>query len=111
MCASWYWQMTVGEPLKRELGFRYGTPYIQEAGSSWPREVLTVESVAPGGAFERAGFKSGDIISELSINELFQTLHRSRGQPVTIRVVDGGDGPPLDQRLGRSITLVVPTAR
>ena len=108
ICAAWYWQMSVGLPLERELGFQHGTPYIQEAGSSWDEEVLTVESVVPGGVFDRAGFKSDDVIRGLSINGLFQVLHRGRGQEVTIRVVVGGDGPPLDQRPERAITFVVP---
>jgi S1-C subfamily serine protease len=108
ICAACYWQMSVGVPLEREMGFRHGTPYVQEAGSSWPQEVLTVESVIPGGAFDRAGFKSGDVVRGLSINGLFQALHRGRGQQITIRVVDGGDGPPLDQRLERAIMFVVP---
>jgi hypothetical protein len=108
--AAWYWQVTVGKPLERELGFQHGTPYVQEAGSSWPREVLTVESIENGGVFDRAGFRVGDVVRELSSTDLFRLLHRSRGQQVTIRVVDGGDGPPLEQRPERVITFVVPPA-
>src|SRR5688572_2632459 len=106
--AAFYWQMLIGTPLERELGFQHGSPYVQEDGSSWDTEVLTIGSVVPGGVFDRAGFRSGDVVRELSINELFQVLHRGRGQQVTIRVVDGGDGPPLDQRPERVITFEVP---
>ena len=107
---AWYWQLIVGASLERELGFQHGTPYIQESGSSWLQEVLTVQVVVPGGAFDRAGFKSGDVVRGLTTNELFQVLHRGRGQRVTIRVVDGGNGLPLDQRSERAITFVVPAA-
>jgi hypothetical protein len=107
---AWYWQKTVGEPLERELGFQHGTPYVQEDGSQWPQEVLTVESVVPGGVFDQAGFRQGDVVRGLSINGLFQVLHRARGQQVTIRVVDGGNGRPLEQRPERTITFFVPAA-
>jgi hypothetical protein len=108
VCAAWYWQITVGKRLERELGFQHGTPYVREEGSSWLREVLIVESVVPGGVFDRAGFRRGDVIRGLSINGLFQLLQRGRGHQVTIRVVDGGDRPPLEQRPERAITFDVP---
>jgi hypothetical protein len=110
MCAAWYWQTAVGAPLERDLGFWHGTPYIRETGASEARVVLTVESIVPGSVFDQAGFKSGDIVRGLSINGLFQELHRGRGRQVTIRVVDGGDGPPLEQRSERAITFLVPPA-
>ena len=105
-----YWQLTIGGQLQQELGFHHGTPYVTEDGSSWPREVLTVEGIVPGGAFDRAGFRRGDIIRGHSLNGLYQHLHSHRGQQVTIRAVDGGDGPPLGQRPERAITFFVPAA-
>lgn len=105
---AWYWQVSIGEPLERVLGFQCGSPYIRDSASSGLQEVLTVESVVPGGVFDRAGFKSGDVVRGLSTNELFQVLHRGRGREVTVRVVQGGDGPALDQRPQRSITFEVP---
>jgi hypothetical protein len=104
----WYWQIRIGQPLEKELGFRIGTPVIQEDGSSWPTEVLSIESLEWDGAFTKAGFQRGDVIRGVSLNELFKALHRGRGKSVTIRVVDGGDGPPLDQRAERTITITVP---
>lgn len=73
--------------------------------------LLTIEEVAPGGVFDRAGFRQGDVVLDLSINGLFKLLHRGRGEQVTIRVVDGGDGPPLNERPERTLTSVVPAAR
>lgn len=104
--AAFYWQSYIGDPLERDLGFGHGTPYVTCNG--WLQEVLVVESLTPGGVFEQAGFRQGDIIRGLSINDLFRLLHRGRGQQVMIRVVDGGDGPPLAERPERTITFVVP---
>jgi hypothetical protein len=109
--AAFYWQMMVGAILERDLGFQHGTPYVLYTGSDWLHEVLTVESVTPGGVFEQAGFQRGDIILDLSITELFQLLQQGRGQSVTIRVADGGDGPPIAERRVRVITIMVPPSR
>lgn len=106
-----YWQVLVGGPLERELGFELGTPYIVEDGSSSLVEVMAFESVAPGGFFGEVGFKAGDIVRHLKLNDFFRTLHRGRGESVTIRIVDGGNGPPLDRRPERTLTFVVPNAR
>jgi hypothetical protein len=106
--AAFYWQMFIGMPLEQDLGFQHGSPYVQEGGSSGYTEVLAIEAVVPGGVFDRAGFRNGDVVRGMSSNELFQSLHRGRGQQVTIRVVDGGDGPPLDQRPERVIAFEVP---
>lgn len=108
--AALYWQVWIGGPLEQELGFEYGTPYIVVNGSSMI-EVLTIESVVPGGVFEKAGFKNGDVVRGLSLDELFKTLHRCRGQTATLHVVNGGNGPPLDQRSDRTMTFAVPKAR
>jgi hypothetical protein len=53
LCASWYWQITVGKPLERELGCRIGTPIIHEEGKSWPSEVVSVESLRWDGVLGR----------------------------------------------------------
>lgn len=105
---AWYWQIIIGRPLEQALGFRHGTPYIYETGSSRPREVLAIETIVPRGVFDQAGLRSGDIVRDLSINGLFQALDRGRRQQVAIRVVDGGDGRPLEQRPVRTFEFRVP---
>ena len=108
--SSLYWQVAVGKTIERELGFQHGTPYIQEAGASYPREVLTIESVTSGGTLDQAGFKNGDVVRGLSINGLLQLLHHNRGKSVIIQVVDGGDGLPLNHRPEREVKLTVPAS-
>jgi S1-C subfamily serine protease len=74
---------------------------------------MDVSTVKPGGAFAKAGFKIGDIFLDLherhSISELYELLENSRGKTITLRVVPGGNGPPLEQRPVRSIRLKVPS--
>ena len=101
-----YYQAAVGASLNRGLGFTHGSPYVRCGGEV--TEVFTIESVTAGGVFDRAGFRQGDIVRGRSITEFYKLLHRSRGREVTIEVVDGGDGPPLDQRPPRRITFTVP---
>jgi hypothetical protein len=109
LCASWYWQITVGKPIEREFGFRIGTPIIQEEGKSWPSEVVSIESVRWDGVLGQAGFRDGDIVRGLSVSKVFKVLHRGRGKQVTLEVVDGGYGPPINQRNVRAITFKVPS--
>jgi S1-C subfamily serine protease len=99
------------QELQRDLGFRHGTPLYTVNGAH--TEVMDVSTVKPGGAFAKAGFKTGDIFLDLrerhSISELYQLLENSRGKTITLRVVPGGNGPPLEQRPVRSIRLKVPS--
>jgi hypothetical protein len=111
LCASWYWQITVGRPIEREFGFRIGTPIIQEEGKSWPSEVVSVDSLRWDGILVRAGFREGDIIRGLSVSEVYKVLHRGRGKQVTLEAVDGGDGLPINQRKVRAIAINIPRGR
>lgn len=108
MLEVFYYQGVVGFALNRELGFAHGSPYVQCGGET--TEVFTIESVTPGGVFDRAGFREGDIVRGLSFTEFYKLLHRSRGREVTIEVVDGGDGPSLDRRPSWHISFTVPAA-
>ncbi len=109
LCSLWYWQTTIGKPIEREFGFRIGTPVIQEEGRYWPREVVSIESLRWNGVFGQAGFRKGDIICGLSAKDLFKVLHRGRGEEVTLQVVNGGHGPPLNHaRCGRSLSKSQP---
>jgi hypothetical protein len=108
ICASWYWQIRIGERMERELEFRIGTPVIQEDGTTWPREVVSIESLRRDGVLGQAGLREGDIICGLSVGDVFKMLHRGRGGQVTLQVVNGGDGPPISLRQVRPITFKVP---
>lgn len=108
--SAFYWQVHIGGPLERDLGFRYGRARILENGSLSHR-MLTIEEAYANGVMHKAGFRRGDIVLNLSGNARYQLLHRNRGGEVTMQVVDGGDGSPVEERPIRTITFHVPVAK
>src|SRR6266404_3824286 len=101
------YQERLGQPLERELGFRHGSPYIHFGSTS--REVFTLHPT-PDGVLARAGVRDGDIPIDFGITGFYKHLHRSRGSQVTVRLMDGGDGPPKSKRAIRTTTFYVPPA-
>lgn len=109
---AFYWGVYRGLPLEKDLGFSHGSPYVKIGDSRWGTEVMTLEDIKPGGVFDQAGVKEGDILlDDLSITEFFRMLERSRGKTVTIKVVPSGNGPPLKQRPIREVIFEVPSAK
>lgn len=109
MARGLYYQDRIGRELSRNLGFTHGSPYVRCGDRD--REVFAIESVEPGGAFDRAGFRDGDIVVGTDITGLYRELHRNRGREVTVSVVEGGDGPPLAERPVRKLCLAVPEGK
>jgi hypothetical protein len=101
-----YYQGRLAQELRRDLGFEHGTAYRRDGRRT--ADVLIIASLVPGGIFDRAGFRVGDIIRGPSIGGLYKMLHRGRGRRVQITVIDGGEGPRLEQRPKRVITVQVP---
>lgn len=94
------------DALCRELGFVHGSPYVRIDGK--PKEVFTIASVQVGGPFHEAGVTSGDIVVGYQILMFYIGLENARGRNFTFEVVDGGDGPSIDSRTKRSITVDIP---
>lgn len=103
---AWYYQLRLGEGLRRDLGFEHASPHIR-CGRRWV-EVVTIASLVPDGVFAQAGFRAGDIIKGPSISGLYKLLHRSRGGEARLTIIEGGNGLPLDQRPERELTVWVP---
>lgn len=100
-------QITLGPVIKKEFGFDTDSPYIRINGSRG--EVGTIVNIKPGGVFDKAGFLENDILREPYLfGDLYLLLDSSRGKTVTIKVVPGGDGPPLKKRKVRAIKFLVP---
>ena len=93
--------------LERDLGFSEGTAILPGIGLLGYISAVEVSTVS-GGAFARAGFRAGDVLPEESHTSLFKKLHRHRGKTVVLTVVDGGAGPPFDERPKRMIQIDVP---
>ena len=106
---AYYYQGHRAKRLERDLGFEHGSAYPRCNGRIH-LGVLTIRRLEPGGIFERAGFREGDILPWLTITELFKLLHRNRGREVEVHVIDGGNGPRLAARPERLIRISLPGA-
>ncbi len=104
-----FWiQATIGPKIEQELGFKLGTPYIED-GSWLGAEVIELESFEAGSVFDEAGFIRGEIVVEpRTLGKVYRLLNGSRGKPVTITTVAGGDGEPIGDRQKRRVTFAVP---
>ena len=107
-----YWQVIIGSPMEKELGFTHGSPYVRAGDHNI--EVLTFEHVTPSGIVGRAGIQNGYIPislageTHLSISKFYRLLEAARGQTVEIKVVSGGDGDILASRPAQTVTLEIP---
>ncbi len=101
-----YYQAILGPFLERELGFVEGAAYIQVGQRL--HSAVALCSIVPGGVFDRAGFRAGDVLPGLSHTDLFRLLNRNRGRIAQLTVVDGGQGLPFGNRPIRLIRFEVP---
>ena len=103
---AYYYQAFLGPGLERDLGFRDGAAYLRVGRRL--HSAVALGSVTEGGVLARAGFRTGDVLPDLSLNDLFKLLHRHRGREVELAVVDGGEGPAFSQRPKRVLRFAVP---
>lgn len=94
-----------GPELRSEFGFVSGSPYVR-AGEK-EVEVFTIHPVK-GGYLDKVGFRDGDIVTSDSITGFYKLLYNSRGETVSVQVVKGGDGAPIDQREIKTLTFTIP---
>ena len=98
---------THGTLLRKDIGFKHGSPYIKLGDSN--KEVFTLHPIGKDSAMLKSDVKSGDIVYNYSsIIEFYKALEAHRGKTIKFPVVDGGDGPPLKDRQQRIIELNVP---
>jgi len=96
------YQTDLGPQIRSAYGFSHGSPYIKTG--DYRVEVFTVYPDA-GGILERAGFRNGDIVVSENITGFYKLLYQSKAKEVTVTVVDGGDGPPVEQRKTRVVSF------
>lgn len=104
---SYRYQNHYGPALETELGFHLEAPLVQ-AGDKNARVNVIVP--IPGGYMEKIGFLPGDIITSHSATEFYKMLHQERGRVMTVNVVDGGDGAPIETREVRTRKFAIPVA-
>ncbi|MFI4859665.1 MAG: hypothetical protein ACIAXF_03170 [Phycisphaerales bacterium JB063] len=97
--------------LSPSIENRYGGKVIGDvvvAGSDWT-EHTTLVDVRPGSVFDQAGLSDGDLVFGFhQIGEFYQALDQPQGTAITFEVAPGGNGPPLNQRPRRTVTIVAP---
>ncbi len=106
VAAGFYYQGALGPALERDLGFTDAAAYLSVGRRL--HSAVALAAVAPGGVFDRAGFRAGDVLPGVSHTDLFRLLHRSRGRAAELSVVDGDAGPPFGDRPARVIRFEVP---
>jgi hypothetical protein len=107
MLAGCYYQAYLARSLERGLGFRHGKQYLRVG--RWLHCGVAINWVAANGAFRAAGFREGDVVPGIGFNDFFRLLHSHRGRVVEVTVVDGGEGPPFEQRPQRVLRVAVPS--
>ncbi len=107
---AYYYQVLRGPVLERELGFRHGSAYLPDHNVQGYISAVCVDHVVDDGVFAQAGFRSGDVLPDVSLTGFFKRLHHHRGSHVEFAVVDGGDGPPFRLRPRRVMGFAVPPA-
>lgn len=101
------YQNLVGKHLRKELGFKHGSPYIKFGDKV--KEVWVIEKVSPNGIFEKSGVEAGNILIDPSGGtEFYKKLEESRGKKITLTVAEGGDGSALEKRKTRKLTVAIP---
>lgn len=74
--------------LERRYGFTYATPVYHRVKCHM--ELLTLITVTPGGAFDKAGFKPGDVFPNgpnASTDDLFRQLDKTAGTVIEMEVL------------------------
>lgn len=93
--------------LQEDLQFTHGSPYYKIGDDT--SEVFTLHPKSNSSPLAKAGVVSGDIVfDDITINRLYILLEEHRGRVFRFRVVQGGDGPALRERLQKIIELYVP---
>lgn len=104
---SYRYQKQFGPALETELGFHLESPLVQAGDKN---ERVNVIVPIPGGYMEKIGFLPGEIITSHSATEFYKMLHKERGRVMTVTVVNGGDGAPIEAREMRTKKFAIPVA-
>jgi hypothetical protein len=108
-----------GRILERALGFRHASFHVPR-DESQPYVKVVVKSVAPGAEFQRAGFRSGDVLPDVAGSipglpsaALYQFLDRNRGVAVTLAAINisdlNDDRRDFEEMPRRNLTFTIPS--
>ncbi|MBL1294028.1 MAG: hypothetical protein COB61_009165 [Thiotrichales bacterium] len=96
------YQVELAPEIEATYGFKISTPQVRVHDRR--RQVLAIHP-EKNGLLYQAGFRDNDILLSHQITALYQALYNQQNQTLSFNVIDGGDGPPLNERELRTITL------
>ncbi len=113
---EWYWLRFAAPDLQSDLGFSTG---MVKTGNYDGRDIrfFGVTNIEPRGAFDRAGFRVGDIPSEWFMHGgapagFYARLEHGRGlAPVEFKVVAASDFSTSGRNHERTLIIQVPPRR
>jgi S1-C subfamily serine protease len=109
---AWYLREFVAPGLERDLGFRGGPITIVDSGK--PYGWWGILSVTPGGEFDRAGIRAGDVpigYQHGVESGFLSDLHHARGSSVTLSFVSGRTSLSSSNGGEKRVTIAVPPKR
>jgi len=104
---NWFIVATTAPELERDLGFHAAVaPHPAFSG----RETFYVVTVVPGGAFDRAGIRPGDVPMHVhhGSGDFYGRLRDHRGTHVEVRVLRISSGPSDAFPAQHSFRVLVP---
>ncbi|PCH60490.1 MAG: hypothetical protein COC05_04430 [Gammaproteobacteria bacterium] len=111
---SWGWwigeqtriyQIEKAPEIEARYGFKISMPQIRVHDRR--RQVLAIHP-DENGLLYAAGFRDDDIILSHQITALYKALYHQDDKTLAFKVIDGGDGPPLNQRELRILSVNPP---
>ena len=104
---GWYTTLEMGPELERDLGFRAA----MTSHPAFPgRETFHITEVRPGGIFDRAGIRAGDIPLHIHHGpaDFYRMLEAHRGRRLQLRIVRVRSGPSDTFPVGLMFEVLVP---
>ena len=104
---NWFVVATTAPRLERDLGFH--AALAMHPGFPG-RETFHIVSVVPGGVFDRAGIRPGDVPLHIhhGSGDFYGLLHNHRGRQVEVRVLRISSGPTDSFPVEHSCQVLVP---
>jgi hypothetical protein len=102
------YQSVYGPELDTELGFTIDSSSIQAGDEKV--DIFTIHPI-PDGYMDKIGFLDGYVIASHSATEFYKMLHTQRGRTVSVDLVEGGDGVPIEARKVKTMRFLVPPTK
>lgn len=99
------YQIARAPQIEAAYGFTASTPQVRVHDKR--RQVFAIHPDEKGLLYA-AGFRDHDIILSHQMTAFYKALYHQADKTLSFKIIDGGDGLPLNQRELRTITLTPP---